>query len=259
MDEQNTAAEIIRDLKAVTVTEIAGVPAVITPPGFLLTKYPELMARPQRIERMVTAHDISGFNDYVNRFKSESTAVFAALLPKPRLHGALDYHHPSAPSHCKHNVVCDMAHSEEWTRWMKADRQGMAQKQFGLFLEDNLKDVVEPTGADLLNIALNFASMRAVEFKSSQRLADGTAQIHYIEEEKSTSVKLPERIAIGIPVFRGEGPYKLAARLKYSLKGAEFGIWYELDRPDQVLDTAYGDVIAKVAAATGISVFRGAV
>lgn len=257
-EELTTAAQIIRDQQAVTVTEIHGVPVVITPGGFQVEKFPELAASPKRTFAFINAHDVTGFIDYINQFKLVNTAIFAALQPQAALSGVIDYHSQNLAAWCTHRVNCDMAHSEEWKRWSGANKTKMDQRAFGVFLEDNLKDVTEPSGADLLSMALNFSSARNAEFKSSIRLADGTVQFSYVEDEKAGQVRLPARIVLTLPVFRGEGAYLLAARLKYHLKGAEFSIWYELDRPDLVLDTAYADVIARITAATGIAVFRGA-
>ncbi len=257
--EHDTAAQIISNLKAVTVTEIGGVPALITPPGFLATQYPRLLPRPQRTEKTVTAHDVLGFVTYANHFKiSGITAIFAALEPKPRLHAAIDYHAPELPSHCEHNVYCEMAHSEEWKRWTSENKKAKSQKEFGLFLEDNLKDVVTPAGPDLLQMALNFSSFRSVEFKSSQRLSDGLTQFQYVEGERAGEIKMPDRIKLGLPVFRGEQVYAITARLKSSLTDTKLSLWYELERPDLVVDAAYTAVIERVEKDTGITVFRGA-
>src|SRR3546814_3144305 len=77
-----------------------------------------------------------------------------------------------------------MQHSEEWKRWTKADGTPLTQKEFGLFIEDNAKDVLDPAGGDLLQMALNFSSLRQVTFNSGRRLQDGTVSFEFKEEEK---------------------------------------------------------------------------
>src|SRR3546814_14158606 len=109
-----------------------------------------------------------------------------------------------------------MQHSEEWKRWTKADGTPLTQKEFGLFIEDNAKDVLDPAGGDLLQMALNFSSLRQVTFNSGRRLQAGTVSFEVKEEEQTGNVKLPPQIKLALPVLRGDAAaYKIPARLKY--------------------------------------------
>src|SRR3546814_7723759 len=138
----------------------------------------------------VQAHDVKGFVDYINKFKLDTTRTFAALEPRPQLKAIIDYHAPTAPGLCAHVVECAMQHSEEWKRWTKADGTPLTQKEFGLFIEDNEKDVLDPAGGDLLQLALTFSSLRQVTFNSGRRLQDGTVSFEFKEEEKTGNVKI---------------------------------------------------------------------
>ena len=260
MENKDTAAAIIRELATIQHFEINGVPVIIMPVGTSIKTLPELMSAPARIETAVVAHDVTGFVDYVNKFKLATTALFASMAPSLSLKGMLDYHGVGAPSHCGHMVTCGMSHSEEWLRWKSSDRKAMTQKAFGEFLEENLKDVTEPGGAELLNMALSFSSSKKVEFKSAQRLQDGQTQFNYVEGDGDGAgqTKLPERISLGLPVFRGDTHgYPIKARLKYSLKEGLLTLWYELERPDLVVDQAYADVLVRLEKDTGIKPYRG--
>src|SRR3546814_9266379 len=79
--------------------------------------------------------------------------------------------------------------------------------------------VLDPAGVDLLQMALNFSSLRQVTFNSGRRLQDGTVSFEFKEEEKTGNVKLPPQIKLALPVFRGDAAaYKITARLKYVIK-----------------------------------------
>ncbi len=106
-------------------------------------------------------------------------------------------------------------------------------------------------------MALNFSSIRQADFKSSQRLQDGIVQFQYVEDEKAGELKMPERIKLGIPVFRSGEAYKISARLKYTIKDQTLTIWYELERPDLVLDDAYSQAIKYIEEKTNIEIYRG--
>lgn len=260
MEEKDSSAAVIRELASIKEFTIEGVPAIAVPPNYKIEQFPQLLSAPKSIERSVQAHDVAGFVAYVNRFKTEATALFASLTQPLTLKGFLDYHAPGAPSHVRHILTCGMEHSEEWKRWTASNKKAMAQKEFGTFLEDNLKDVVEPRGSDLLALALNFSNMRTVEFKSSQRLSDGQTQLQYVEKDGGVGeAKLPEKIGLALPVFRGDThAYKVSARLKLLVKEANLAIWYELERSDLVIEQAYADVLELVEKETGIKPFHGA-
>lgn len=259
MEEQTTAAEIIRKLAGSAHGEFAGVPFVIVPKDHQLKLLDELVPPKVHVAKAnVQAHDVHGFIDYINTFKLDNTRIFAALEPKPQLKAIVDYHAPTQPQLGAHIVHCAMQHSEEWKRWSGNNKTPMTQKEFGLFIEDNAKDVIKPSGGDLLEMALNFSSLRTVTFASGQRLQDGTVSFEFKEEEKTGRIKLPPNIELALPVFRGDdAAYKVSARLKYQLKEGQLAIWYELERPDLVIDDAYKHVIEDVAQQTGIEVFRG--
>ena len=257
--ETNTAAQIIEKLAGIKEGTVADVPFVIVPNGFNVKTFENLLP-PKALssKASIAAHDVDGFVNYINRFKLSQTALFAALQPKPALRAYIDYHSPSAADLCHHVVSCAMDHSEEWKRWSEQDKTKLTQKEFGLFIEDNAKDVLTPSGGELLEMALKFSSLRSVTFGSSQRLQDGTVQFEYKEEEKTGDIKLPPKIELALPVFRGDkAAYKINARLKYQLKEAQLQIWYELERPDIVIDAAYKAVIDDVMARTEIAIFRG--
>lgn len=256
-----SAAQIIKDLAGAQLIDVAGVPALITPKGTEIKLFDNLVApKALSTKAKIDAHDVDGFVDYINQFKGEGTRIFAALEPKPALKAVIDYHSPAQAALCSHIVNCAMQHSEEWKRWTGTDgaKNAMTQKAFGLFIEDNAKDVIVPSGGDLLQMALQFSSLRAVTFQSGQRLQDGTVAFEYKEEEKSGTARLPPQIELGLPVFRGDKEaYKIKARLKYVIKDGQLAIWFELERPDLVMDEAYQQVITDVAARTSISIFRG--
>lgn len=257
-----TDGEIIRELATPTLLDVDGLPVLVAP------EHMKIHAFTDRVPPVLThtkadvaAHDITGFTDYVNLFKrSHSTQIFAALEPRPRLKAVIDYHSTPecSPDYCAHIVTCEMKHSEEFLRWKAADRKPLSQKEFGSFIEDNAADVIEPTGAALMEMALNFSSMRDVEFRSSARLQSGEVQFTYNEKERAGEVRLPERIKIALPVFRGDTRcIAVTARVKYRITEFKLQIWLELERLDRTVDVAYQAVIKDIAALTGIAPIRG--
>lgn len=262
--EIQTAAQIIRDLAPPTVENIEGVPFLIVQDGQKFTQFPEFLPHPKRTKAKVTAMDVTGFIDYVNLYKLPRTKLFATTVGLAlSVTAKIDYHEAGtdadAPSHCEHNIACPLSFSEEWNRWTAASRVQMSQKEFGEFLEDNLGDIIAPQSDALLAAAMNFSSSRKVDFRSSQRLSDGLTQFTYAEADNTSQAALPTEITIGIPVFVNGTRYELKARLKHSIADARLKIWYEIARPDKVIELALKAVLDDITVKTGIPPIRASV
>ena len=66
-----------------------------------------------------------------------------------------------------------------------------------------------------------------------------------------------DRLNIGIPVFWNGDPYQIDARLRYRVREGKVTFWYELIRPDKVLEAATAGVIDIIKAQTGTPFFFG--
>lgn len=245
------------------VIEVQGVPATALPPGWNVSLHHELLPAPQRTKRAVGAHEVGGFTSYVNRFKTAATALYCTSDEKPSLLARLDDHQLLAPSHVEHTVSFPCPHTEEWKRWLGFHQKRFSQQEFAEFIEDNLRDVVQPTGVEFLSAVTNFSDVRKVEFRSATRLGDGKVSFQYSDKDAMVEVLFPQEITIAIPVFAGHVGedskpvrYSIKARVKYRLNGPELSMWIELDRPDLVRKVAYADLIEKVELDTDLHVHR---
>lgn len=244
--------------------DIRGVPHAATPQGIVLTRLDleQFMPAPEQIRTSITANDVRGFTDYVSKFKGESTQLYASGIEKPSLQARIDDHLPNKPSHVRHTCSFPCPFTEEWKRWTAANAQKMGQQNFGLFLEDNAANIIEPAAADMVRLATEFRTVTVTEFGQATRLQSGQVQLNYTEKDSTGAMVLPERFKIAVPVFEGmTGRYPVEARLRYrvprsseEMKGLQ--LWYELDRPDVVLRKAYDDLLLHVEAKVGISIFR---
>ncbi|MGH8446486.1 MAG: DUF2303 family protein [Solimonas sp.] len=234
---------------------------VALPPGWTAQKYEQeedKLPAPARINRTVEAHEIGGFISYVNRFKSDATAQYCTGDKAPSLLARLDDHQPGKPSHVEHVVKYPCPVTEEWTRWLTMSKKLCGQKEFAEFIEDNIRDIVEPSGSAFLTAVTTFSDSRSVEMKSAQRLSDGMVQFSYTEKEGSAQqVQFPTKLQIAVPIFMGvETRYALEARVKYRIKEEQLVLWFELDRPDLVRRAAYTELLEKVEKETALQVHR---
>lgn len=170
-------AAIMRDVMA----EIGHHDDVATPEAFDLTR-PHLVTLPshRKVEDLTEAHrkaleylrparrrgtaqlsDLASLIDWANRFKGETSALYANPDPnKPTLTCIADYHaagpadplnpkgDPSA-RHGAHRAVYSFPLSDEWKAWTQISDEPLDKDVLGEFIEANAKDIMDPTVAIL--------------------------------------------------------------------------------------------------------------
>lgn len=240
-------------------------PYAVVPDGYRIETLPRV-GRPERPKGVVKLRDAASFIRYYDDHASARSRIFATLDPA-RFIAVFDEHfsvdeagtgvHDQADWR-EFRAAFDVPASREWLLWNAADRKPMGQITFAEFLQDNLPDVIQPDGADLLQLALNFEASQAGTFVATQRLQDGSHNLQWrADNNASGSVKLPEQIVLSIPVFENEAPREIHARLRYRVKEGALAIWFELIRPHKVLEEAFRATWARIAEETGAVILLG--
>lgn len=239
----------------------AGAPYVVTRTGEHVERLDHLLPAPLDVSEAITLRDVASFLSYLERFKSSATRLFADRSAKSVL-AILDYHGREEsgprPSWCRHQVTLRFAPTDEWRIWTGASGRKMSQVEFAEFLEDNLPDIADPKGAEVLETARTLESNRSVTFRSSVRLKDGTSQLRYEETEKTGAVEIPDRFVLGIAPYEGSDRFSLEARLRYRIEDGTLVLWFDLLRPQKVLDQVFADATSAIGEATSIPIWYGA-
>ncbi len=244
----------------VHIINIEGVAHAAVPAGVALQRIdlePYLPA-PTAIRRDVLAHDLRGLIAYVNKFKNEATQLYADPINAPSIIARLDDHMPHSPSHVSHTAKYPCPRTAEWNTWNGGNKIAKEQKSFADFLETNLRDIHDPNGAEMLQMATNFRDVSTAEFQSNVNRTSGRVQFQYVQKDSSTGqVQLPDTFKIAVPVFEGmDTRYVMLARLRWRLKEQVLSLWYELDRPDVTFRLAFDELVERVENEIGVDVFR---
>lgn len=261
-----------------------GDPFFITPGGeakSLATLFP-----PRRIKQTVTLIDAGSFVDYVNRFKSPDTLIFAQVSETAATFTAvLDYHKPTEakPDYCQHRATFTTLPTPEWSAWLKANRTPMDQVTFATWLEDNLNLFVVPndasgkplpdvpSGADLLELVQTLHGHQNARFTTALRLNTGAYSVNYDEDivvqgsstSKPGALELPKQIVGGFAIFQGGDNFAVPARLKTRISERKLMLHYEtINVPQLIRDNLIGDeqhpgIVRQIASKTGILPFLG--
>lgn len=224
---------------------------------------------PAYIERQVRLQAADSFAEYVNRFKTPATLIFAEETAQGvKLKSILDYHlanpTPSA-DRCLHVALYESLPTVEWAEWKSADRKPKDQVAFATWLEDNAALFRNPTGADLLELVRTLTGKNEVRFMSAIRLDSGANRLQYDEDvelkgqlsTKSGAVVLPSIVTAGIAPFQGSAAYEVNARLKYRIESRKLNLWFETIAPHIIMRDAVLGVLKLITEKTGLTPLLG--
>jgi uncharacterized protein YfdQ (DUF2303 family) len=249
--------------KAQTNPLTDGRPYVLVPQGTEVEYLEEVIEHPPRPRGIVKLRDVASFVAAVNRWQSDATLIYGLLEPASFLavfNDLRDSDKTEIGAWRDFRATFIVPPSREWSVWNAANRKQMAQVGFAEFIEDNLPDIITPTGSDMLTMALNFEAAKGGRFVSSTRLKDGASELIWkedIEQGKANKLELPDTITLSIPVFENSEPRELQARLKFRVKDGGLAIWYELVRPHKVLEAAFREVWARIETDTTLKPLLG--
>jgi len=243
---------------------------------------------PRRRAGTAVLSDLPSFNNHVNRFKDADSAVFACNdRSKPSLTGVLNYHRAGATSDPRfgdHRALFNFPLSDEWQAWTAFNGKELPMIGFARFLEDHIVDVTPLSNislgeqatnfaqilggrekiadaATLMSMALNMQVFEKSNTANANNLATGEIRADFetiYNDSNGAKLNVPSMFVISIPVFKGEPPSQILARLRFRKAGAKIIFFYELWRTDIVFDESFDQALNKVAMETGVPIYLGA-
>jgi uncharacterized protein YfdQ (DUF2303 family) len=275
----NFAETLAREIKnpvEIGSNEDAAVRRIALPAGWDLKQYDDSKTLPAPLRKIANVRlDMTDdFIAYMKRHGSLTDATIWCEADYPKGHvaftGILNDHgdDPGKAAWRDHLASFVPEFSEEWRRWFGSNGKENAKSQFDFatFIEDNVKDITSPdgsgfpSGSAMLDMATKFEAAREMSYKSEIRTQSGGLSLTLIDTDDDRTVQqmqVFERFAIGIPVFRNADAYRIDARLRYRVNGPKLAFWYELIRPDKVLEAAATDIIKTIRDKTGHPFFFG--
>lgn len=277
MTQETEAAAVAALAQKPLVEVIEGVPHLLMPStggSWTVTNLDKLLPNPRRKEAALTVHELDSFIEVVKRYGSLASCNLYLNVDyakqQVKATAIFDDHADGdgKPGWRDHHATFEPRFSEEWRRWNANNKQQMEQVKLAHFLEENIGDIVSPlaslpNGSDILAFVSKLEETRKVKYGSGVNLQNGMVQLEFIEEgDNGTKGKLEmfREFAIGIrPFFNGDA-YQVRAFLRYRIDRNTGGItfWYELQRPDRVLEDASKAMIETMRTKTGMPVIFGA-
>jgi uncharacterized protein YfdQ (DUF2303 family) len=215
---------------------------------------------PRRSAGVVAVHDADSFIDAVAHRATYGNAIGAEVTiyadaKACALVAVLNDDTPNLPNWRDYQVTLYLARTEEWLAWVHGQGLG-GQQRFAERIEEGLREIVEPAGAEMLELAQTLHVNVGVKCKSGHRLANGETQFTYEEDVQASAgrtgaLSIPNEFRLGIAPFIGTSLYDVTARLRFKPpRGGDLQIGYMLDRPEAVERDAFADIVAKVRSST---------
>jgi len=238
-------------------------------------KLEQLQPRPYRAKGQVATKTVESFSHYVNTHKREESLLYAVVdeqSPTPlRVTAVFNEHqgrqvddNEAGWRDFSATLTPDVSH--EWKIWTGHSGKSMNQFEFALFIEDNIKDISSqenyPSGTDMLKMATQFEATQDKKFRSAVRIQSGGVNLECIDTDDAATVEKMQafdRFMIGIPAFWKGQAYLLEAKLRYRVQSGVLTLWYDLIRPDLVVNDAIDNILDQVKEATGLPVLYGAI
>ncbi|KWV45903.1 hypothetical protein AS156_23105 [Bradyrhizobium macuxiense] len=184
------------------------------------------------IDQLVNVDQSQSLIDYVNRFKTAETVIFADV-DELEVHAVIDYHTAGSAKagFGEHRAVLCLSRSYEWDTWNAISGRMYDHKAFAHIIDVNSDDIASPAAALLL------ATARKVE-----------------------GAVLPPFFTLRIPVFTGELKVDVRAMTNDSQDGnAGKSLGLELVRTRVIIETEFSRIADEIAAATSVPVIMGSV
>jgi uncharacterized protein YfdQ (DUF2303 family) len=260
-----TEASVIADLAmragAVQQIEDDGIPFYISPKGEAVS-LEAFLSRPPYRKGTVQLGTLDSFVDYVNEFKAADSMLFADPDANS-LVCIFDFHESGGRGKAGrgvHRATFSPKCTTDWFAWTGANKKTFGQVEFAEFIEDNLRNIVEPTAADMLELAQTIEAKKNVSFNSSTRLSNGQTSLEYVENVEARGkgdIAIPNKIVLGLAVYEGGEAFRVDARFRFRLKEGKISFEYLLDHPDEKRKVAFADLVKKIETGVGTGAFTG--
>ncbi len=226
----------------------------VTPKG-------EILPKPAFIDQLVNLDQTASLIDYVNRFKTEDTVIFADL-DEMHITAVIDYHAAvsAGPGLVEHQAVLQLSHSSEWDTWSAISGRMYDQKSFARMLDVNSDDISQPTAADLLEKVMDVEMATTVSVARKLE-STGSSRGKHDASRVTTGTVLPPFFLLSIPVFTGESKIEVRAMTLDNQDGntGKISLGLELVRTRILIETELARIGRAIAAATSVPVMLGSI
>ncbi|MGU3409065.1 DUF2303 family protein [Microbacterium sp. M1A1_1b] len=206
---------------------------------------------PRHIAAARTVGDAESFVRYVTKHAIDGHSEVYADTPSSAVVAVLDSQDAGQGGWQKHTARLELRHTKSWEAWSKADGKLLEQTDFAEFIEQQALDVRTPDTAVLIELAQSFQAKTSVDFEGDERLDSGQVRLNYKETVTARAgqkghIEIPTELELLLRPYIGGPVYLVVARFRYRLRGSQLGLGIVLQRPQEILDAAFADIVTEI-------------
>lgn len=258
----DTAIDAAR-LSAPVIDAKDGRQFAFVPDGYSLKDISDPLRLPGRVRQNVTVDDRASMTAFLNRFRGDSSILFADF-DDLTISGLVDFHsHNQAeagvqPAACDFRADFKLLPSEEFRRWDAMEGDLHPQAKFAEFLDENASDICDPDPATMVEISRELEATIGAVFKSKVAPESGDRAFQYETETKTKGdVIVPKKFSLCIPLYNGEQPEILNARFRFRPTGDGLLLGFVWHRVEYQRRAFFNAIATQIAEDTGCPVFNG--
>lgn len=204
---------------------------------------------PRRAKAIRQVNDAESFNLYLAEHGTADSEVWADTKNSAVV--AIIDAHADEPGWEDHRLRLVLEKTPAWIAWAEMDGKMVGQVDFAEFIDLRASDVREPEPAALIELAQFFEAKRNLEYESSERMTDGQTRLVYKETISAKAgqkgdIQIPDRIQLVLKPYIGGPSYYVWARFRYRIHGSALLLGYVIERPQEILDAAFADIVALI-------------
>jgi uncharacterized protein YfdQ (DUF2303 family) len=156
------------------------------------------------------------------------------------------------PDWAGHRAALVMELSAEWLDWTASAGQLRPQEDAAVFVEDHLRDFLEPDAATMLELVQSLQGRTNVAWESTHLVASGQRSFGWREQVEAQAgakgqLTVPTKVKIAVPVFEGAAPSTVTALFKYRIRSGGLSLGFKLLDVDEAERAAFGAVVSATA------------
>lgn len=239
---------------------------VLTPDGYSLSTLKDESILPSHASARIIVDDRASFSAIVARFRQPET-ILIGDIDKGVITALIDWHAPPLVQGeaClsgarRHQIELHLRESEEFKRWDAIEGELCSQADFARFLEENGADVLEPDGADLLELARDMEAASGAKFAGKVNLQNGDRTFKFESTTQTPeTIRIPQKFVLSIPIYVGEEPLRLTALFRYRVAGGGLAFGFQWHRVDHQRLALFASIVAAASEGCGCPSYLGRV
>lgn len=290
--EAEAVAQIVMEAPRYSIADVDGRKLLITQQSQQVADLTDKLAKhlpyPERRTGHINVARLSSFHAITNRYKQEDSIIFASGSMKkdddelniaaqattifnPHPAGS----DPAKAGHGDFKAQYKFPVDKTFLKWVQMDGDGMDGEDFARFIEDRIADIggLHLVNAAQINQALTGKGAEPVDMlqlsrglevrvnesvKDVRRLPSGEVSLSYSVEHQGADgqpLVVPTWFVVNVPVFEGDLPVAIVARLRYRVSGGRVTWKYELYQLEDRFDEAFNLALTVIREETGLPIY----